>query len=340
MTLRTALFALLAITLSEAAVAPAWAAISPDQKGVTWHWQSWQRKDGTIKWTGVRADLQAMRGAGISWARVHIGPDMSDALTRQLIEMAAAENVHFVALVAGTDAEAAQEPPEYLAHLARTWAGSVNVWEIGNEENNSQFWSLKGGRAAQVGRYVRYLEASYRAIKKAAPNATILMGGLMAYNLEAYLPDFIRFGGGQYTDGFAIHPYAADPARVVERLTAIEREIAPDKSLRGKPVWITEIGFFANEPLWRNAGGVDDEATKARYLTETMHLLREHGITTPIFWYDLHEAKPDVCGYSLVLFHSEGTLSALPAYTAYRDLSPAGHGPSIPGWSADAPLCR
>lgn len=316
--------ALLMLTLFSTAAVSETTAIPANQKGVTWHWQSWQQKDGVVNWTGVTADLQAMQAAGITWARVHIGPEMSDAMTDRLVAMAASKDIKFVALMASTADEAAQESPEYLARVARKYTGRVNVWEIGNEQNNSQYWSLKDGRDAQVKHYVLYLQAAYRAMKGAAPHATVLMGGLMAYNVEAFLPEFIRLGGGKYTDGFAIHPYAASPASVVDRLETIEREISSDENLRNKPVWITEIGFFANEPAWNNAGRVDDEVTKARYLTETMQLLRKHGIKTPIFWYSFHEAKPDVCGYSLVLYRPEGKIVVLPAYEAYRLLPPVG----------------
>lgn len=342
LTVRAMFSGLLVLALFSTAALPEPTAIPPNQKGVTWHWQSWQQKDGSMNWTGVRADLQAMQAAGIRWARVHIGPEMPDALTDRLVAMAAADHIHFVALVAGTADKAAQESPEYLASVARKYAGKVNVWEIGNEQNNSQYWSLKDGRAAQVKHYVLYLQAAYQAIKQAAPNATVLMGGLMAYNVEAFLPDFMRLGGGKYTDGFTIHPYAANPAAVVDRLKTIEQEISSDKNLRNKPVWITEIGFFANEPAWKNAGRVADEATKARYLAEIMQLLRKHGIVTPIFWYSFHEAKPGVCGYSLTLFHSEGRIVALPAYEAYRLLPPVGHGaaPASESASSSPPACQ
>lgn len=317
------LVAALLSTASAAAVIPA------NQKGVTWHWQSWQQKDGSMNWNGVAEDLHALHSAGITWARVHIGPEMSDALTSRLASMAAANKVHLLALVADTASSVAQEPPSYLAQLARMYAGRIDAWEIGNEENNSEYWPLKDGRAAAVKHYVLYLQAAHKAMKQASPGATVLMGGLMGYNVEAFLPDFIRLGGGKYTDGFSIHPYAADPAAVMKRLAAIEKEIASDAELRDKPVWITEIGFYANEPAWKNAGRVANEATKAKYLSETIRLLRKSGVGAPIFWYNFHDSKPGVCGYSLVLFDPNGHDSALPAYDAYLHVSPSGSGPSL-----------
>jgi hypothetical protein len=297
-----------------------------NQKGVTWHWQSWQQKDGTVNWNGVAVDLHAMHQAGVTWARMHLGPEMSADLTDRLVSMAAAEDIHFLALVADTDAIAAKESPEWLAAMAHKYDGRIGVWEIGNEQNNSQYWSLQGGRSASVKRYVDYLRSAYATIKHSTPGATVLMGGLMGYHVEQFLPEFIRLGGGEFTDGFNIHPYASNPDGVVSRLSEIEHEISSDAYLQNKPVWITEIGYYANEPTWNNAGRVADEATKASYLTETISALRKHGVATPIFWYNFHDSEPGVCGYSLILYVPSGREVALPAYRAYRDLSPHGTG--------------
>jgi hypothetical protein len=296
----------------------------PFQKAVTWHWQSWQQKDGEVDWKGIATDLDAMRRANITWARMHIGPEMNEALTDRLIDMAASRDIHFLVLVADTDSTAKQEPPEWLASVAHKYKGRISAWEIGNEENYSGYWSLAGGRVASVRRYVDYLERAYPAIKQANPDAFVLMGGLMGYRVEEFLPVFLHLGGGRFTDGFAIHPYAGNPEAVVNRLTEIEKEIAHDSNMQGKPVWITEIGYYANEPKWTTAARVPDEATKAIYLTQTIEGLRKHGIDTPIFWYNFHDFQPGVCGYSLVLFDLLGAEVPLPAYEAYKNLTPSG----------------
>jgi hypothetical protein len=295
-----------------------------DQKAVTWHWQSWQNSSGTVDWRGITTDLDAMHEAGISWARIHIGPEMDADLVNHLLDLSSFRNVHFLVLVADTGAIANRESPDWLASMVSKYKGRLTVWEIGNEENDSAFWGVQGGRKASVQSYVDYLRLAYGAMKEADPNATILMGGLMGYNVEEFLPLFLRLGGGQYTDGFNIHPYAATPDGVIERLSTIEREISVDPHLRGKPVWITEIGFYANEPKWNNAGRVPDESTKASYLRKTIQKLRKHGISTPIFWYNFHDSQPGVCGYSLVLYDLSDHDEALKAYRAYQELEPLG----------------
>lgn len=314
----------------------------PFQKAVTWHWQSWQQKNGEVDWKGVATDLDAMQQAGVTWARMHIGPEMAETLTSRLIDMAASRNIQFLVLVADTDSMAKQESPEWLASIAQKYKGRISAWEIGNEENYSGYWSLAGGRAASVQRYVDYLAKAYPAIKQANPDAFVLMGGLMGYRVEEFLPEFLRLGGGRFTDGFAIHPYASNPEDVVDRLAEIQEKIAHDSNFHGKPVWITEIGYYANEPKWTTAARVPDEATKAIYLTQTIEGLRKHGIDTPIFWYNFHDFQPGVCGYSLVLFDTLGHEVALPAYEAYKSLTPAGSGKNSldEGQPAHTPVCR
>jgi hypothetical protein len=316
-------FGLLHHSQQAAAQASFW---KPDQKAVTWHWQSWQQKDGSVNWQGVTTDLNAMHQAGITWARMHIGPEMSDELVDHLVRLAESRDVHFLVLVADTDTIAKTESPEWLASMDRKYKGRIHVWEIGNEENNSQYWSLDGGRAASVARYVDYLRQGYVAMKEANPDAAVLMGGLMGWHVEAFLPTFLKLGGGQFTDGFNIHPYAETPDAVGDRLSMIREEIASDASLRDKPIWITEIGFFANERNWKNAGRVPNEETKATYLRQTIERLRKLGISTPIFWYNFHDPDPGVCGYSLVLFDVVGHEVALPAYRSYQALPPVGPG--------------
>lgn len=298
----------------------------PQQKGVTWHWQSWQDKTGTVDWKGVTLDLNAMHQAGITWARMHIGPEMNNELVSRLVDLAASRDVHFLVLIGDTEKIQAQESDEWLRSLIEAHSKQIRVWEISNEENNSEFWSLTGGQAARVGRYVDYLRRAYGIIKAADPSATVLMGGLMGYHVEEFLPEFMRLGGGKYTDGFNIHPYAADASGVAERLKQIESEIKSDPDLRDKPIWVTEIGYYDDTPTWHLSAAVSNEVAKAESLTKTIRALRKHGIETPIFWYNFHDGQPGVCGYSLTVFDREEHEVALPAYWAYHDLPPIGPG--------------
>jgi hypothetical protein len=269
---------------------------------------------------------------------MHIGPEMGDDLISRLLDLASSRGVHFLVLIGDTEKIQAHESDEWLRSLVGRHGKRIRVWELSNEENNSEFWSLTGGRAASVGRYVDYLRHSYGLIKAVDPEATVLMGGLMGYHVEEFLPDFIRLGGGKYTDGFNIHPYASDAGAVVDRLKQIEGLIKRDPDLHGKPTWVTEIGYYDDTPNWHLSAPVPNEATKAEYLTATIRALRKHGVSTPIFWYNFHDGQPGVCGYSLTVFDREDHEVALPAYWAYHDLPPVGPGKQPEGKSKGA-LC-
>jgi hypothetical protein len=321
--------------VSAAAAQQAW---EPQQKGVTWHWQSWQDRSGNVDWAGLTIDLNAMHQAGITWARMHIGPEMSDELISRLLKLAEARGVHFLVLIGDTEKIQVKESDEWLTSLVKLHGSQIRVWELSNEENNSEFWSLTGGRTASVGRYVDYERHAYTLIKGVDGTATVLMGGLMGYHVEQFLPDFMRLGGGKYTDGFNIHPYAADADSVVARLKEIESFIKDDPDLKRKPTWVTEIGYYDDTPGWHLSSHVADEATKAVDLTDTIRALRKHGVETPIFWYNFHDGEPGVCGYSLTLFDHEDHEVALPAYWAYHDLPPVGPGKQPKG-KAKAALC-
>jgi hypothetical protein len=317
-----------------ASLAPATAAQQtwqPQQKAVTWHWQSWQNKSGVVDWKGVTIDLNAMHRAGITWARMHIGPEMSDDLVEHLLNLATSRGVHFLVLIGDTEKIQATESDKWLTALVNKHGSQIRVWELSNEENNSEFWSLTGGRSASVARYVDFERHAYTLIKGLDPSATVLMGGLMGYHVEEFLPDFIKFGGGKYTDGFNIHPYASDAGAVVDRLKQIESFIKGNADFNGKPIWVTEIGYWDDTLGWHLSSPVPDETTKAEYLSETIRALRKHGVETPIFWYNFHDGQPGVCGYSLTLFDRDDHEVALPAYWAYHDLPPVGPGKQLTG---------
>jgi hypothetical protein len=276
-----------------------------------------------------------MQQAGINWARVdfHYSDDFSQV--DRFLAIARKYGISIDFLIGKAPPEHNFGTPEqeavdsaWLASAVDRYKGDVHVWEVGNEENLDNSWDeVQPDGTKNIGVYValyiKYLAASYATIKKHDPRAAVVMGGLSEWIAEPWLDVFRAQGGGRYTDAFVVHPYAPNPERVLARLNVIVGKADEDPLLKGKPVWITEVGF-QNQPTWQCPGYVGSEENKAAALTQVMRLLRTAGgIRTPIIWYDLHEAGPGSRGFGLFEITSvpNATVTMLPAYAAYKQFN-------------------
>lgn len=155
----------------------------------------------------------------------------------------------------------------YAAAFARRYADAVAGIIIWNEPNLSFEW---GFRPVDPAAYVRLLQASYRRINAANPEALVLAGAL-APTLEGagssaglndidYLRAMYQAGAGGYFDALAIHAYGfrdpptAAPAsdRLNFRRAEMLREIMIANGDAAKPVYITESGWN-DHPRWSGA---------------------------------------------------------------------------------------
>lgn len=104
-----------------------------------------------------------------------------------------------------------------MRYLAARYSGSVQAWEIWNEQN------LAGevGGTVDVAPYFETLKAGYTAVKAVDPGAFVLFGGLtptgvmdpaVAIDDTVYLREFYSYAGGEgrnYFDVLAAHPGSA-----------------------------------------------------------------------------------------------------------------------------------
>jgi hypothetical protein len=155
----------------------------------------------------------------------------------------------------------------------------VTTWEIWNEPNLG--FSV-GGRP-NPRRFVALLRLSRDALKAGDPNAQVLVGGLFPYHTTRktmdggkYLNAMYRVPGAAQTfDALGIHPYASQPAGVLNwvRLT---RKLMRRHGDGAKPIWVTAFGWVT--------GGVGKRVSKlfarprkqAAKLTKAYRLLASH----------------------------------------------------------------
>lgn len=155
-----------------------------------------------------------------------------------------------------------QDPADYAkfisAAVERYKNHDISAWEVWNEQNGNNFWKPQ----PNIARYADLLKAAYPAIKKADPNATVLIGGLSGDSVDSvgpnlidprtYLKKLYELGARDYFDGVAYHPYiGVGPlnkkgeyngwAKMVDRSESI-RSIMVANGDANKDIWITEFG--------------------------------------------------------------------------------------------------
>lgn len=131
----------------------------------------------------------------------------------------------------------------FVSALATALRDAPNVlsYEIYNEENDEFWWD---GSAEQ---YAATLAAAAEAIRRADPDAEVLLGGL-TYPDEEWLLALVENGHATNYDVTPFHAYPEtwNEASVEEYLDASYREffVAHNDSLgEGEPIWINEMGY-------------------------------------------------------------------------------------------------
>ncbi len=156
--------------------------------------------------------------------------------------------------------DAATHAEQIVAHYT-TGQGAEDVgipvlyWEIGDEENGT--W----GTSCEPEEYARRVSVLAPAIRRACPECTIIMGGLLDgpemgnWALEPYLRRFLVAGGGDWIDTYAFHYYGLarpDPALPEAQLydsaidiVEIMRALMTEYGVGDRPIWVTETSTFS-----------------------------------------------------------------------------------------------
>lgn len=175
-------------------------------------------------------------------------------------------------------------------------SGASIALEIGNEPNSSQtLWSSCGRNRAyeqiDPSRYSALLAATYAASKSAAPQATVVLGGLLVNHSAPYkeAPAYLHavmqatLASAPLCDAIGLHPYGP-PETIADNVAAIQA-VMPRLL-----VWITEHGYSlcgGRETPQSQAARLDSAATAAhqagvqRYLYFTFHDWGDGSCTDP-----------------------------------------------------------
>lgn len=189
----------------------------------------------------------------------------------------------------------------FMAFMADRYQGRVHAWEIWNEQNMAH----EMGGTVRVSDYAHLLEAGYRGVKAADPEALVVFGGLtptgindpaVAVDDVQYLQSFYIYGDGYYQQFFDVmgmhlnstnnppdshYPDNPGPGEWSDHnsfyflrgqdLRGVMNQFADER-----PVWVTEFGWTTeNQAEGYEYGAEVSEEDQANYLTGAFDVARE-----------------------------------------------------------------
>ena len=202
----------------------------------------------------------------------------------------------------------------FLRTAAARYAGKVNLWECGNEENEHYFWKP----APNVSQYVTWYQACRSAILAGNPLAKVAVGGLAGVIVPGNAPDISgtsflsqMVAAGAPVDHVAIHPYAVhnqSPAIHVPYDGNFDdigqfRDFLDAHGLQNVDIWVTEWGW--------DSVAVGTQ-TQASYVLQSLQMLQTD---FPYVTYAFYFCDFDRSGYSQGLL--DANLSPKPAGLAF-----------------------
>jgi hypothetical protein len=196
----------------------------------------------------------------------------------------------------------------WLGAVARHFKGRVGFYSIWNEPNLPEYLSpqLIGRRAVGHEIYGRLVKAGYTAVKRADPEAKVLIGEAAP---SAHPVRFIERAarsvpGGLRADGWAHHPYQfvkVAPGSPQDRysggisnldaMQAALHRLATAGDLRTRtgaavPIYFTEFGYPRPGAYY----GMFSEALRASYTVQAFRLAKREGVKAMV-WYQLYTAS-------------------------------------------------
>jgi hypothetical protein len=203
----------------------------------------------------------------------------------------------------------------FVFAAASRYRGRVPMWEIWNEPDLSYFWR------GTPGQYAETLARAYQQIKRADPNASVLLGGLAqggganSVFLQQILSDPVN-PAGYFFDYHNVHSNFRYMDWIVSQIQN-NRAILSSYGFP-KPVVVTEASYTSNPSYQSLVGYQDGEAGQARYLSDALRTIVGQGVPVAI-WASLRDgATVDPYAQSGL---ARTDLSAKPSFFAFQQVA-------------------
>ncbi len=200
----------------------------------------------------------------------------------------------------------------------------IHDWQIWNEQNSPTFYQPK----PEIEGYATLLARSEAVIRRADPEATIVLGGMFGTPLQGerggftaweFLRGLYASGARNSFEGIGVHPYGAHASKISAQVELLRRE-AERAGDADASTWITEVGWSSSgppNPLNKGPEGQADELNAAFELLLEKRL--EWNVET-VTWYAWRDtpAESSVCEWcgGSGLFEA-GSLEPKPSWEAF-----------------------
>jgi hypothetical protein len=306
----------------------------------------------------LESEVRAMRASGVTalratfywWTAQPTDEPPTFTATDPLVEAVSREGIELLPIVVGTPSWAARHPKlrnsppagtdAYAAFLTALigrygpsgsfWSDHPDVpkrpiehWQLWNEPDHLHYWSDQPYQRD----YIALARAARTAIKKADPDAQVVMAGFADRSWNS-IASVYRAGAKGIFDIVAIHPYTYEVRNVLRIVRYARRELrrAGDAD---RPMWLTEVTWSSGKrPGHAPAPFETTPSDQAARLAEALPLLirkrRKLGVQR-IFWEnwistDSNHSNPfDFSG--LRVLHPDGTVTTKPAFAKFKRIA-------------------
>jgi len=164
-----------------------------------------------------------------------------------------------------------QEFGRLAGEIAEHAKGTIHHWEVVNEPDGN--WAFEGSPE----QYAAMLSAAHDGIKARAPDASVVLGGLMKPHEPGWLERVFATPGAD-----AVHKFEIGNVHLRGPVGAVVRRYTDFRAWLGAhgftgPLWVTEHGYPADPAYQVDPAFTGGDAAQAGYLTQSLLGLGEVG---------------------------------------------------------------
>lgn len=165
------------------------------------------------------------------------------------------------------------DPERYrqmIEEIVGRYKGVAKHWEIINEPDKPAYF------AGTPARYTKMLEKAHQAIRKADPEASLVLGGISDIETTQWMDQIMEAGAAQWIDIPSIHLRSS--ANGTGRHTEFWRRYFDQHGISG-PMWITEFGYPSDPAKQWDRNYAGGEESQAQFYRQTMPWMLSAGAT-------------------------------------------------------------
>lgn len=239
----------------------------------------------------VEKDMKNIKSSGFDGVRLGYTFQGNNYLADRAALKSSEQGLYPIGTLSGYQAK--PEDRAFTSEEMAQWQKFVRD-EVSTNKNIIYFWEIWGEpslfKYGSPEEFVQLLRVTYPIIKKANPNAKVIVTLGAAGRDTSFEDQVLALGGGDYFDVLSFHPYGANPYLQEELVKeAIDHEQSVVAKYNNRwPIVISEIGQPASEV------GEEEQARLAQFLYA--EAAKNNIPVTWFYWSDEHLLKDEKTG--------------------------------------------